>query len=237
MFRKSLLVAALVAGFAAPAAAQMVTKSAPAVGYPSTNGFYYGVGASSAAGSASVANSGILAVGAGLDLIVGYQWKGGLDFIAAEFDATYTNFGSSATCNPTAPAPCSTNSAWELEPLVKFGFPVSYLTAVLPNLSQVFPALPQLPANFTPQTVHPYIYAGTPIRDLSANYGLATGSVWNVQAEVGLGALNQMQQGVVVDARAGVSFGGGGVNLTGPSGIMGRATQNTVYQTRISVLY
>lgn len=246
---KKLLQAALVGGailaggivgfFAMPAfAADMVTKAAPAaVGYPySASGFYFGVGASAAAGSSSIANTGVFSTGAGLDGIVGYQWKGGLDFIAAEFDATYTNLGSSGVCNVATQ--CAVSSSWEFEPLVKFGFPVSYITAVLPNLSTVFPALPALPATVTPVSMHPYIYAGAPIRDLSASYGLMTGSVWNVQAEAGLGALNQMpQQGVVIDTRAGVSFGGGGINLTGPTGVKGKAEQNTTWQVRMSVLY
>jgi hypothetical protein len=226
-------------------AADMPTKAPPPVyGYPySASGFYFGIGASSSAGSSTVANTGVFAAGAGVDLAVGYQWKGGLDFIAAEFDATYTNLGSAATCNPatavnnTATLPCSTNSQWELEPLVKFGFPVTALTSLLPNLSSVFPGLPALPSGASTANQHPYIYAGLPVRDTSASYGLATGSVWTAQPEIGAGLMSQWMQGLVLDVRGGCSIGTTGFNLTGGTGIVGRATENTICQARLEVLY
>ena len=200
-------------------AADIATKAAPIVrvaGYPyAQSGFYFGVGASSAAGSATVANTGIFSAGAGVDMAVGYQWRGGLDFIALEFDATYTNLGSSATC--TAATPCSTNNQWELEPLVKFGFPITTITGALPNLGSVFPGLPQLPASVVPSgTQHPYIFAGVPFRDVSATYGLSSGQAWTVQPEIGAGILSQWQSGLAADIRAGCSFGTGGFSI-GPA--------------------
>lgn len=216
-------------------AADMATKApiAPA-GYPyAASGFYFGVGASAEAQSASTANTGIFAAGAGLDGIVGYQWQGGLQFIAAEFDATYTNLGASGFCGTTLTA-CSTTDQFKLEPLVKFGFPVTALTAILPNLSQFFPALPQLPAGVTATNVFPYLYAGVPIEDVSASYGLATGREWTVRAEVGAGMLNQWQQGLAIDTRAGCSLGSAGFSF-GPANIGTKL--NTECTTRLSILY
>jgi hypothetical protein len=245
MKRLKVILALTGAILAGPAfAADIATKAPPAtVGYPyAGNGWYFGVGASAAAGSSTLANSGVLTTGAGVDIVGGYQWKGGLDFVALEVDATYTNLGASAVCNPTAPSPagaasCGTSSNWEIEPLIKFGFPISTLTAALPNLQTVFPALPNLPASFAATNAHPYIYGGIPIRDVSANYGLATGSVWNVQGELGGGVMYQVGQGLVADTRAGCSFGGGGVNLTGPAGVQGKAETNTTCTARLEFLY
>jgi len=225
--------------FSSVAHAQVVTKAPPAPvvpGYPyASSGFYFGVGASSAAGSSTVANASLLSAGAGVDGVIGYQWKGGLEFIAAEFDATYTNIGSSALCNASNPVSCQTSSQWELEPLVKFGFPLTTITALLPNLSSVFPALPALPAGVTPTNQHPYIYVGAPVRDTSASYGLASATVWTVQPEVGAGLLSQWQQGLALDVRGGCSLGNVGLNLTGS--VPARATVNTICQARLEALY
>lgn len=216
-------------------AADMATKApvASVAGYPyAQSGIYFGVGASSAAGSATVANTGIFSAGAGVDGVVGYQWRGGLDFIALEFDATYTNLGSSATC--TGATPCATNNQWELEPLVKFGFPITTITNALPNLASIFPGLPQLPSSVVPSgTQHPYVYVGVPFRDVSANYGLTAGQEWTVQPEIGAGLLSQWQSGLVADIRAGCSFGTGGFTFGPDKG----ATLNTICQSRLDFLY
>lgn len=220
-------------------AADLPVKAAPiAPGYPyAASGFYWGVGVSSTAANASVANSNLTALGAGIDLAVGYQFKGGLDFIAPEVDVTYTNIGNSGACSvsSTATTSCSTNNAWEIEPLVKFGFPITTITNLLPNLSSLFPALPSLPSGVTAGNVHPYLYAGAPIRDVSANFGLATGSAWQVQPELGAGILTQWQQGLVVDTRAGCTIGNTGFDI----GVAGVTTENTglACQSRIEVLY
>lgn len=240
--RTSLLagLAFLGASFAAQAA-DMPVKAAPAAGYPyAASGVYWGVGVSSTGANADVANSGIVALGAGIDGIVGYQFRGGLDFIAPELDLTYTNLGNSGACSTPAGGitSCSTNDAWEIEPLVKFGFPITTITNLLPNLASVFPALPALPAGVVATNVHPYIYAGAPIRDVSANYGLASGHDWQVQAEIGAGFLTQWQQGLAVDARAGCTVGHTGFNLS-LAGVVNTApvTTGMACTSRLSVLY
>lgn len=233
---RRLILAAALTSLAVPAMAADLSVAplykAPA-GYPySSSGFYWGIGASSVGTNASVTNTGVVSVGAGVDGIIGWQWKGGLDFIAIEADATYTNLGNSSAC---VAGQCSLGYQFEIEPRVKFGFPVNTLLALLPNLSTQFPALPSLPANFVPLSVHPYVFAGAPIRDVSANFGLASGKEWTVQGELGAGALNQMANGVAVDASVGVTVGQGAFTF-GPAGA-GSAKLGTGVQTRLSVLY
>jgi hypothetical protein len=236
-------VALLALGVTAHAADLPIIGKAPplAAGYPYTaNGIYYGLGVSSTAGSADVANTGIVALGAGVDFVVGYQFKGGLNFIAPELDVTYTNLGNSAACVTPAggTTSCAASDEWEIEPLVKFGFPITTVTNLLPNLSSVFPALPALPSGVTATNVHPYIYAGAPFRDVSANYGMASGRDWQVQPELGAGFLTQWQQGLVVDARAGCTVGHTGFSLS-VAGLTGPAevTTGLACTSRIEVLY
>lgn len=222
-------------------AADLAVKAPVASGYPyAASGFYFGVGVSSTAGSASVAGTGLFAAGAGVDGVVGYQWQGGLEFIAPEVDFTYTSVGNSAACPVIGGVTsCSTHNSWEIEPLIKFGFPITTITSLLPNLSSVFPALPQFPAGATlTGTQHPYIYVGAPIRDVSASYGLNTGQEWLVQPEVGAGILSQWQQGLVLDTRAGCSIGQNGFNFgTAPLVAPGSTTVGTNCTARLEVLY
>jgi hypothetical protein len=201
-------------------AADLPTKAPVAAatsGYPyAASGFYFGVGASSTAANADVANSGIVALGAGFDFVAGYQFKGGLDFIAPEVDITYTNLGNSGGCStPTGGiTSCSTNDAWEIDPGIKFGFPITTITNLLPNLNSIFPALPSFPTGVVATNVHPYIWVGAPFRDVSANYMLAAGHDWQVQPEIAAGFLTQWQQGLVIDTRAGCTIGQTGFNLS-----------------------
>lgn len=238
--RKTFLTAtAMLAALSAPAfAADMPVKAPVTVaGYPyAASGFYFGVGASAEGQNASVANTGVVSTSAGLDGIIGYQWKGGLDFVALEAIFTYNNLGNTSACASVGGAivGCSLNSQFEFDPRVKFGFPVSTLTALLPNLSQYFPALPALPTNFVPTSTHPYVYADMPVRDVSADYGLNTGKEWLVQGGGGAGILNQMGNGVVVDISAGCDIGQIGF-LVGPT--TQKASLGTDCKTRIGVLY
>jgi len=237
---KMLAAAAALAAFAAPAiAADMPVKAAPipyTTGYPyAASGFYYGLGASATGQNASLANTGVVSIGAGLDGVIGFQWKGGLDFIALEGVFTYTNLGNSSACAVVGGVEnCSLNSQFEVEPRVKFGFPLTTLTALLPNLSQYFPALPQLPASFVAANQHPYIFLGAPIRDVSSNFGLNSGKEWTVQAELGAGILSQWQSGIALDVSAGCTIGNAGFSL-GP--IPQRGALSTGCQTRMAVLY
>lgn len=219
-------------------AADMAVKAAPPAlpGYPfAASGIYWGVGASADAQSATVANTGVFSAGAGIDGIVGWQWKGGLGFIAVEGIFTYTNLGNSTACTTGVGTSCSVGYQFEIDPRVKFGFPIQTIQALLPNLSAAFPALPVLPANFIPANQTPYIFAGIPIKDVSASYGLMTGKEWLVQGEGGIGILNQWTNGTAVDISAGCAIGNVGFTLGTVAGTT--AKMGTSCTSRVAVLY
>ena len=242
MTRKSILAAAVaLAAFSVPAfAADLPYKAppAPVAGYPfAASGIYWGVGASASAASATVANTGVFSAGAGVDGIVGYQWHGGLAFLAAEVIFTYTNLGNSSACAMAAGVTsCSMGYQYEIDPRVTFGFPISPIQALLPNLSAAFPALPTLPATFVAVNQTPYVFVGAPIRDVSASYGLSNGKEWLVQGEAGLGILNQWTNGTAVDISAGCAVGNIGFTL-GPAAQSASTKLGTNCTSRIAVLY
>ena len=237
--RRLLIASAALAAMTLSAfAADMPVKAPPlTIGYPfAASGFYWGVGASATAASASVSNTGVFSAGAGLDGIVGYQWRGGLDFIAIEAIFTYTNLGNATACtNVAGSSSCSVGYQFEADPRVKLGFPIQTIQALLPNLAAAFPGLPTLPANFIPANQHPYLFFGVPIKDVSANFGLQSGKEWLVQGEVGLGILNQWTNGVAVDISAGCALGNQGFTL-GPVNATS-AKMGTNCTSRLSVLY
>jgi hypothetical protein len=237
--RKFILAAIASALFAVPAfAADMALKAAPPVpGYPyAASGFYFGVGASTSAASATVANTGVFSAGAGFDGIVGFQWKGDLDFVALELDATYTNLGAATACATVGGATsCAAGYQWEIDPRVKFGFPIQTLQSILPNLANLFPGLPQLPSTFVPANQHPYLFAGVPIKDVSASYGLMNGKEWLVQGEAGIGILSQYTNGTAVDISAGCALGNAGFTF-GPAGLA-NTKLGTTCTSRVAVLY
>jgi hypothetical protein len=236
---RRLLIAAAIAVLSFPAFAADIPVKAPpvvSIGYPyAQSGIYFGVGASASAASATVANTGVFSAGAGLDGVVGYQWKGGLDFVAVEVIATYQNLGNAQACAIAGGVTsCSLSSEFEIDPRVKFGFPINTVLALLPNLAQYFPGLPQLPAGVNATNEHPYVFVGVPLHDVSANFGLMTGKEWTVQPEIGLGILSQWQSGLAVDVSAGCALSNVGVQV-GP--IANHASLGPNCQTRLSVLY
>jgi hypothetical protein len=237
--RKFLLATtALIALSVSAHAADMAIKAAPpVVGYPfAVSGVYWGVGASASAASATVANSGVFSAGAGVDGIIGYQWRGGLNFLAVEAIFTYENLGNSTACAMAGgTTSCSMGYQFEIDPRVKLGFPIQTIQAVLPNLSVAFPALPTLPATFVPANQTPYLFAGVPIKDVSASYGLTNGKEWLVQGEAGIGILNQWTNGTAVDISAGCAFGNVGFTVGPVAGAT--AKLGTSCTSRVAVLY
>ena len=211
------------------------TKAPALVGYPySSDGFYFGLGAGGSAAQAGVAGTGIDAMGASLDGIVGWQWKGGLDFIAIENIASYTNIGNSGSCLVAGGVTsCDVNNRFSDLVRAKFGFPITAITNALPNFSSLFPGLPALPAG-TNGTQHPYVYAGAHIADVSADVGLMTGRAWTVQPEVGLGLMSQWQSGLVADVSAGCTFAQVGIAV-GPGVAGGELTRKCT--ARVGFLY
>ena len=236
-----LLAAAAVVAAILPARAADIPPifKAPSAGYPyAADGFYFGLGASSTAASATVSNTGIFAAGAGLDLVVGYQFRGGLQFIAPELNVTYTNIGNSAACPVVGGVvSCAANDQWEIEPLVKFGFPITDITDFLPNLSKVFPALPTPPAGVSATNQHPYLYVGAPIRDVSASFGLSNGKQWIVQPSLGAGFLSQWKDGLVADVRAGCALGNQGFSFGTAPLMQPNVKEGVSCTSRLHLLY
>lgn len=229
--RTMIFAAATLALAAAPAAAaDMATKAAPVVGYPyEASGFYFGVGTLGLGSASSVAATNSTSLGAAINGVVGYQWKGGLDFVALEGDFYYTNLGSATSCAAT---PCAVSSQFGMEQRLKVGFPVTALSALLPNLGTIFPT-------FTPPTgttnQHPYLMAAIHEDDVSASYGLSNGRAWQIQPGVGAGLLSQWTNGLAVDMWGEVSFAGAGFNLVGVK--PASANLGTSFRAGVSALY
>lgn len=221
--------AALMAG-AAGAADLPVKAATPLVtaGYPySGNGFYAGIGAVGAVANSGVAGSNLFSAGAALDLTAGYQWSlncatngSCTNWAALQGSVQYTNLGTTTTC-PTGVS-CSINSKWGFELDGLFGFPLTNVLSVMPNLGTIFPALPALPAGVTAATSHPYLLVGLRADDVSGAYGLANGQVWTFQPAIGMGLRSQWTQGLAVDTSASCTFAGTGFTVGGVNANLGR---------------
>lgn len=233
---KRFLFAALLALFVVPAHAQIVTKSAPPLAaYPyNTSGIYYGIGALGQGAIANIAGANAVALGAALNGVVGYQWRGGLDFMAVEASAYWTNLGASASC-PLGTS-CSVDSNVGLEQRFKLGFPYTAVSNLLPNFGAVFPGLPVISVQTT-GTQHPYLMAGVHEDDVSSQFGLSTGRAWQVQPVFGAGILGQWTQGLVVDMWAEASISNVGFDLVNGGLVTGKANIGTVYRAGVSALF
>lgn len=243
MLRRLLTASALLAlgSLAQAHAADLVTKAAAApavVGYPyNASGFYFGVGTSGTGSQASVANAGVVALGASLDGIVGWQWQGGLNFIAIENIASYQNLGTTGTCIAQAGITgCSVGSNFSDTLRVKFGFPTTMLSTFLPNLSAAFPGLPAVPGGSN-GTLHPYGYVGLRSDDVSGTFMLSTARAWTFRAEVGLGVMSQLTNGMALDTSAGFTFAGQGLAIGVPPGTEIGAQLGKEFTARVSLLY
>lgn len=233
--RNILAITATLLALGAAHAADMPVKAPPITGYPYTsNGFYFGIGALGDAASSSVGGAGVITAGAAVDVAIGYQWKGGLDFVALEARGSYANLGSSTACPVAGMANCTVGNAWGLEQRVKFGFPVTAITNTV-NLGSLFPAVPPLPTGASNVTAHPYLSAGVVENDVSASIGLPSGKAWQVQPTVGAGVMTQWSQGLVADTFVECSFPNTGFNI-GPIAGQG-ANLGRVCTAGLNLLY
>lgn len=241
--KRFLLATTMLAGLLAQAiAADLPAKAPPLLpatpGYPYTgSGLYAGIGVVGDVANSSVAGTGMFAAGAGLDLTAGYQWGLGTNWFAAEASVQYTNLGASALTNVNGVA-TAIAAKWGFEERVLWGFPLTNVLAVLPNLSTVFPALPALPGDVVPisTTSHPYLYVGLREDDVSASLALAQGQAWQVQPVLGAGLRQQWTQGLVVDTSAGCSFANTGFTV-GPSGLGTGANLGSTCRAAVRFLY
>jgi hypothetical protein len=111
------------------------------------------------------------------------------------------------------------SSKWGFEERALLGFPIQQVLAVLPNLGNLFPALPPLPGGVmaTSTVAHPYLYVGLREDDISAAYMQASATAWKIQPVVGMGIRNQWTNGLVVDTSAGCTFANTGLTMGGPA--------------------
>jgi len=204
MNMRKLLLAAAACLFVSPAFAGG-TLVTPAAGYPfNAAGMYFGLGAEALAGTPTDAGVGLVAAGAALTLDAGYQWKGGLDFMAIEALVSWTNLGTNgASCGGT---PCSVAANFDVEERFKFGFPWQVIQAVMPNWNNVFPGLPTVNVSNVTGVPHPYVFAGVVETPVTASAAGFANQVWQVQAELGAGILHQVNQGLVMDVWAGMTI-------------------------------
>ena len=206
------ILAAALGLLAGPAyAADMPTK-APPFGYPAvtSSGPYFGLGGEAEVANSSVASSAfgssLYSAGAALEAVVGYQFRFRGDWVALEAGATYTNLGNTATCAPGVT--CGVGSTWGFNQGILVGFPWTYVFSYLPNLTAIFgtsPAVP-LPAGVAPTSGAPYVSLMVHEKDVSAAIAGNAGSAWQVSPAIGLGTVNFLPNGLVLDTRVEYSF-------------------------------
>ena len=215
------IIAAAIGLLAGPAYAQTVpTSTTPAVyvtkapqqqGYPYTgSGWYGGLGAMSEVANSTVsapfAGTSLYSAGTALEAVAGFQWGLGYNWIAAEGSVNYTNLGGTQQCAPGVI--CSIGKTWGFEGGFKFGFPWQTITQFLPNWGALFPALPPVPAGITVTGSHPYIGGFLHADDVSSTVLAMKGTAWQLTPAIGVGLLNQMAGGMVVDTGVEYEFGG-----------------------------
>jgi hypothetical protein len=208
---------ALAPGIAA--AADLPPLKAPALSnsYPTSTGFYFGVGAAGA--STSVQASGLPGVNtAGLNAFggivygtVGYVWGNadGTRFFRANLDGGIQNVnGQSSGISFSGPASFQVG--------LQAGVPFAQIAAFLPNLNLPnFPGLPTPPVGVTYGPPHMYAGLMADIEDVSFNFGAAQNSVWKVSPGLQIGMLVPTSNGLMLDPRfeyvfndKGTCFGG-----------------------------
>jgi hypothetical protein len=231
---------AYAADLAAQTPAPVFVKAPATPGYPyQGSGIYFGVGAIGEVANASIAAQGagtnLYSAGAALEGVIGYQWAlGSTNWMALEASASYTNLGNTQVC--AAGVSCTVSNNWGFEQRVLFGFPITAVLAVLPNLNNIFPTLPTPPAGTVTTGNHPYLMAGIHEDDTSATYGLGIGQAWTVRPAIGIGILSQWTQGLVVDVRAEYSFANSSFGI-GPGGAMANVNQGSKTLTAITFKY
>ena len=198
--------------YAADVNAQTLPTKAAPLGYPAVtgSGFYFGLGAEAEVANSSVASStfgsSLYSAGASIEMVTGYQFKFRGDWVALEAGATYTNLGNTATCAPGVS--CGVGSTWGFNQGVLVGFPWTYVFSYLPNLTAIFgtsPAVP-LPAGVAPTSGAPYVSLMVHEKDVSASIAGNAGSAWQVSPAIGLGTINFLPNGLVLDTRLEYSF-------------------------------
>ena len=178
-------------------AADLPTK-ASTFGYPTTNGFYYGIGTGGNAGAVNGGAIGTQIVQGELDAIIGYTGKfGGNAFWFAEMQGGFSNLnGNSNGFSLSGPG--------VFVERVGVGSPINNLLNILPSLN--FPSVPTLPVLPTGITASPgnlYLFSGLVEQDFGILTASATGHNWILSPLIGTGILTRLSNNVVLDTWAG----------------------------------
>jgi hypothetical protein len=164
--------------------------------YPVGNGWFYGVSASGFGGTAAASNAqGGTVMGGRFGIDGGYTGTFGSTFyfIEASMSAQAVN-GASAQLPITA--------AVNFEERFAVGVPYdtwNKVLAMVPGLSSVsMPTVPSL-GGYTTGANSPYVFAALYQDDVSASVGTQAGRAWLVSYGAGVGNLNRLTNGMVLD--------------------------------------
>ncbi len=223
MFKLSTIAAVAIAAAFALSPARAADVSTPALkapawaSYPTGAGFFYGVSASGLGGSATATNAnapGGNVIGGRFGFDVGYTGPIGSTFYFIEASV------SAQAINGASPA---------LNLVSAVGFSERFAIGVPPNLwGQVLAAVPGLSSVAFPTvpTVNginlgasqPYVFASTYQDDVSATLGAATGKAWLFSYGAGVGILNRLSNGMMLDTSVEWKHGAAGM-LVGASNV------------------
>lgn len=212
--KKSLMIAALCVVSSAAFAADMPVK-APSqnifAGYPTTSGFYFGVGTMGGGGNANVTTSAATSLGlnsadlttnqVSVNGILGYAWNvpNSSMFAAVEGWFGYNNFnGAVPGISFTGPATFTQR--------VMFGAPLSTISELFPTWGITVPPFPVLPSGQAVSNVKPYIFGSISEDDVSLSVGNVSNKDWRVSPGFGIGALGQLTNATEVDVFAMMKF-------------------------------
>ena len=186
----------------APAAVVIPVK-APAGGYPTMSGFYWGLNAMGAENPINNGPVGAQVVQGDIGLTLGYTWA------VSQANFTFVEaLGDWANLNGTQNGLALTGPL-HFEERVGFGGPIGSMLNLLPNLNfPAVPSLPVIPTGVTAAAGNPYLYAALHEQDISASFiGVSNGHEWIINPEVGIGMLTRLSNNVVIDTWAGLRMG------------------------------
>lgn len=190
-------------------AADMPVKAAPKISfaYPSTQGFYFGVGTMGGGGKVSgdvpgVNTNSLISNEIGAALILGYVWNvpNSAYFAAAEGWFGVTNF------NGSAPG-FSFGGPATFTQRVMVGAPLNDIAALFPTWSLQVPPFPTLPGGQVASNIKPYLFASMTEDDKTLDIlGMGSNKVWGFAPGAGIGMKGQLTSGSVVDVFAMTRF-------------------------------
>lgn len=202
------LIALLLLGTVAHAA-DMPVKAAPKISfaYPSTQGFYFGVGTMGGGGKVSgdvpgVNTNSLISNEIGAALILGYVWNvpNSAYFAAVEGWFGVTNF------NGSAPG-FSFGGPATFTQRVMVGAPLNDIAALFPTWSLQVPPFPTLPGGQVASNIKPYLFASMTEDDKTLDIlGMGSNKVWGFAPGAGIGMKGQLTSGSVVDVFAMTRF-------------------------------